>query len=255
LPSQPKPEEQQSREDWVLSAANPNRALARAMRGLPSEDFKSPRGGNLVDAVRYFEPAEWESFVSFYPETEAKNRELERTRSRERVSLFGGWTIFRAALGRIAERVRSSEIVCTAIPIDEAFPVSIPGDSLALALLALTGFDQISKSEIAIHGHRFIDVRFQLADKTVVTHTGRRGRPTSKHIYVAEANARARQGLLSPMIGSEAKHLAGWMRRSHPNAPPPKAETIENNLRPEWNRLQRINTRALAESGTGHPRK
>jgi hypothetical protein len=138
-------------EELTLSPANPNRALALAMRGEPTEDFTSPRGRSIVDGVRHFTPDRWREFVDFYA---AKDRG-----ERAEDSYWTGWEIFVGAWERIVTAVRNGEIKWSAIPDDAALPVEMPGDSLGL--VQLTGFDKISQSEVIINGRRFVDVRFQ----------------------------------------------------------------------------------------------
>jgi 2-oxo-4-hydroxy-4-carboxy--5-ureidoimidazoline (OHCU) decarboxylase len=139
-------------EQWRLSSANPNRALALAMRGEPTEDFTSPRGRSIVDGVRHFEKERWKRFVDFY----AANDKAEEDK---RESYSKGWEIFVGAWEHIVTAVRNGEIKWSAIPDGAALPVEMPGDSLGL--VQLTDFDKISQSEVIINGRRFVDVRFQ----------------------------------------------------------------------------------------------
>ena len=181
------------REDWALSSVNPNRAIALAMRGLPTEDFTSPRGWNMVDAVRHFTPEHWRRFTAFYSAKEKGELKGE--------SYSKGWDIFVEAWGWIVARLRNGELIGTAIAESEVLPKVIHGDSWGQ--VQLTGFDTISQSVVVIHGHRFVDARFHSAKDALAATTGERGRPSSKAFYLGEATARATRGELSPSMAEE----------------------------------------------------
>jgi len=66
--------------------------------------------------------------------------------------------------------------------------------------------------------------------------TGTPGRPSSMHLIEDEHRARWKRGEALAGVAAEARALHCWFRKTHPDKKPPKAETIENRIRPEHRR-------------------
>jgi hypothetical protein len=69
--------------------------------------------------------------------------------------------------------------------------------------------------------------------------TGLPGRPTSKHLYLAELERRASLGLMLPEVKAESVALHHWLKKEHGSAAAsasPKA--IENSIRDTYRRLK-----------------
>ena len=62
---------------------------------------------------------------------------------------------------------------------------------------------------------------------------GAPGRPTSMHLIKLEYGARWERGEVVKSIGAESDHLAGWLTKMHPEAPPLSPKAIRNNLSSE----------------------
>jgi hypothetical protein len=63
------------------------------------------------------------------------------------------------------------------------------------------------------------------------TRSGAPGRPTSMDLIVKEHARRLETGSVEKAVASEARHLARWLRTTHPLAPTAVAKTIENKIR------------------------
>jgi hypothetical protein len=61
--------------------------------------------------------------------------------------------------------------------------------------------------------------------------TGAPGRPTSRHLILAELERRALAGIMDAKVGAEARALAAWLKETHPQYPPTTASTAENIIR------------------------
>jgi hypothetical protein len=72
-----------------------------------------------------------------------------------------------------------------------------------------------------------------------VLSSGSPGRPTSMHLVRLEYEARWQRGEAQKSIAGEAKSLALWLARAHPEAPKLTPKTIENNIRAEHRRRWR----------------
>ncbi len=59
------------------------------------------------------------------------------------------------------------------------------------------------------------------------------GRPSSEALVKDEWRRRRGEGILEPTVKQQATQLADWLRNTHPEAPPMKANTIENKI-PHW---------------------
>ena len=70
-------------------------------------------------------------------------------------------------------------------------------------------------------------------DLPTIRHTGPPGRPSSMHLVEAEYRARWDRGEAETSIGAEAKKLAEWFQKKHPDAPKLTPKTIANRLRDE----------------------
>ncbi len=65
--------------------------------------------------------------------------------------------------------------------------------------------------------------------------TGFAGRPTAKHLILAEHCRRIEAGKASDVLVREAEYLAAWLREAHPTAPPTTVLTIKNRIRYQHN--------------------
>ncbi len=65
--------------------------------------------------------------------------------------------------------------------------------------------------------------------------TGFAGRPTAKHLILAEHCRRIEAGEASEMLVREAEYLDAWLREAHPTAPPTTVRTIKNRIRAQHN--------------------
>jgi hypothetical protein len=63
--------------------------------------------------------------------------------------------------------------------------------------------------------------------------TGEPGRPSGMYLVKEEHRRRFQRGVAQTRVAPEARDLAEWFRAKHPDAPPLKAKTIENNIRSE----------------------
>lgn len=70
------------------------------------------------------------------------------------------------------------------------------------------------------------------------THTGMAGRPSSKHLYIDEMEARASRGELSERVSYEAKYLMDWLKIRHPDLNCGKQRSIENSIRERFRQLK-----------------
>lgn len=60
------------------------------------------------------------------------------------------------------------------------------------------------------------------------------GRPSSKHLYMAQFQKRALEGRLESTLDAEARHLEEWLIRERPNAPRATHKTILNAIRDSY---------------------
>jgi hypothetical protein len=72
------------------------------------------------------------------------------------------------------------------------------------------------------------DERFEAP---AVYRTGTAGRPSSKHLALAELKRRAAANLLAPTLLAEATALVDWLKETHPDAPRPKPKSLADALR------------------------
>ena len=63
------------------------------------------------------------------------------------------------------------------------------------------------------------------------THSGRPGRPTSKHLCEAELERRYAAGEMLARLDKEATALLAWVKATHPTLNAGSPRTIENNIR------------------------
>jgi hypothetical protein len=70
------------------------------------------------------------------------------------------------------------------------------------------------------------------AEKPPETHSGMPGRPSAKHLYLAELERRgnASPPELAPSRAEQARVLLGWMKEQHPGCAPGTERTITNNI-------------------------
>jgi hypothetical protein len=69
--------------------------------------------------------------------------------------------------------------------------------------------------------------------------TGAPGRPGSKHLVDEEFKRRAATGEAEETLSSEASYLSKWLTRAYPQYPPMTVKSVENAIRPAFNRQRR----------------
>ena len=74
-------------------------------------------------------------------------------------------------------------------------------------------------------------------------HTGGQGRPTVSHLVKTEFERRIDEKLVEPNLTAEALALQKWVKGKHPEGPPMTARTIENTIRPRYNKLPKNPTK------------
>ncbi len=70
------------------------------------------------------------------------------------------------------------------------------------------------------------------------TYSGLPGRPTPKHLYLAEMKCRAKSGKLRDKVAHEAADLLDWLKEEHPTINPGTCKTIENAIRSDFKKLK-----------------
>ncbi len=65
--------------------------------------------------------------------------------------------------------------------------------------------------------------------------TGTPGRPTAKHLFLAEHRRRIKAGEANEVLAREAEYLADWLPEAHPDAAPATVRTIKNRIRGQHN--------------------
>ena len=78
------------------------------------------------------------------------------------------------------------------------------------------------------------------SNKSPKIHTGCPGRPTARHLFMAELRRRDEAGEKCSTIGAEAAALREWLINVHPDIAAPTARSIENAIRPEFRRANEI---------------
>ncbi len=73
--------------------------------------------------------------------------------------------------------------------------------------------------------------------------TGVAGRPTSRHLVIAEYLRRHEAGVALTAIGEEARALEAWLPSTHPGLARMTARTIETAIRPEFRRRNPLRTK------------
>jgi hypothetical protein len=71
----------------------------------------------------------------------------------------------------------------------------------------------------------------QGAKSGLVPRTGTAGRPSSMHLVHPEHRRRIEAGEAHASLAAEAKHLREWLRQTHPEAPLPGANALQNAIR------------------------
>ena len=92
---------------------------------------------------------------------------------------------------------------------------------------SLTGYDKILISRRSVLA---LWLETQPANETPAFWTGAPGRPTPIHLVVAEHRRRLDSGNAEISVTAEAKHLAGWLKLTHPKVPPLTPKTIQNKI-------------------------
>jgi hypothetical protein len=73
------------------------------------------------------------------------------------------------------------------------------------------------------------------AQALVSYRSGLPGKPTSKHLYLQKLSERIKAGQLAPTLKDEATFLKGWLKQTHPSAPPGGMSAIKNAIRDAYN--------------------
>ena len=69
--------------------------------------------------------------------------------------------------------------------------------------------------------------------------TGLPGKPTIKHLILAQFQERVEQGTFELKLKDEAEALCNWARDKHPNAPRPQPPSIRNAIRDDYRKAKR----------------
>jgi hypothetical protein len=70
------------------------------------------------------------------------------------------------------------------------------------------------------------------------TYSGTQGRPSAKHLYIAEMKRRSEAGTLKPSIGKEVQELLAWFVEKHSDLNPGTPRSIENSIRSDYHALK-----------------
>lgn len=71
----------------------------------------------------------------------------------------------------------------------------------------------------------------QNAKPAPVLRTGAAGRPSSMHLVHPEHRRRIEAGEAHASLAAEARHLHGWLKQTHPEAPLPGVKALQNAIR------------------------
>lgn len=71
------------------------------------------------------------------------------------------------------------------------------------------------------------------------THSGMAGRPSAKHLYLAELERRHAAGQMAPKVAEEARALFDWLSTTRPELNAGSVRTIENNIRDRHRELKK----------------
>ena len=105
--------------------------------------------------------------------------------------------------------------------------IGMPGGHRLLPLGACARLDS---DGLAID-HNMVVAALDRAGGRARWRTGMPGRPTAKHLYVAEHQRRINCGAALGPLADEAAHLHRWMQAQHPDISPGSVKTIENTIR------------------------
>lgn len=151
-------------------------------------------------------------------------------------------------------RVRIDGIEFTGIDVE--YPFSVPphdparGDEVYLRSClyagedaARQGFDDSLRDRFGVRYARLMvrkaDVlRLKQCPSEIVPRTGAPGRPTSKHLVLAELERRSAAGPLEETLAGEAHLLSSWLRRNHPGMPQLTDRSTENVIRARFRDLK-----------------
>jgi hypothetical protein len=75
--------------------------------------------------------------------------------------------------------------------------------------------------------------------------SGLPGRPSSKHLYRAEAERRIAQGDYPDTLAAFVRQLVDWLKQAHPKAAPGGESAIENAIRDIWQKRVEIRTKPV----------
>ena len=70
------------------------------------------------------------------------------------------------------------------------------------------------------------------------TYSGLPGRPTAKHLYLAEMKCRAKSSKLQDKVAHEAADLLDWLKDEYPTINPGTRKAIENAIRSDFKKLK-----------------
>jgi hypothetical protein len=117
--------------------------------------------------------------------------------------------------------------------------IELPGGH---RLLPLNDCAHLSTDRLVID-HRVIVAGLERTGGRGQWRTGTQGRPTARHLYVAEHQRRMNSGEAEDRLADEALHLFHWMREQHPDMPPATLGTIKNNIRDSHRKWRAANPR------------
>lgn len=80
--------------------------------------------------------------------------------------------------------------------------------------------------------------RAAVVSPSPLTHSGLPGRPSPKHLYLAELERRAEAGTLCKTVSAESRALHEWLRKTHPELSPGTEKTVENTIRDRHRKLK-----------------
>ena len=166
--------------------------------------------------------------------------EAARVRPTEGLTAWHRWIRLRIAF---KARLQSGELVATGYvkPVELAHErTAIPSDKWRFLEL------DIRNGAARGEGLEIVSIIVSAADRVDQTpsdsaadpyRTGLPGRRTIKHLIVCEFRSRVERGCHELSLKAEAQALETWARQMHPEAPTPRVKTIENQIRPDYNRL------------------
>lgn len=143
-------------------------------------------------------------------------------------------------------------IAVYATQYQDGVPVSAGAIPVPLSYFMTEGVTVHLDGQIAsIYGPAYAGARFVTAevasawgaplwktDGNLPLSSGVAGRPTSKHLILAELRARSLSGAICDVMAAEAAHLHGWLLEHHPAAPRMTIKTVTEAIRQSYRELQ-----------------